>query len=244
MRRRTVVGLTASTLMGAVFLVAMMPVATRQGINYEVSTHHVPLHQKVFDFVYRSNHYQLLADEATLGTSTDQERVLAVFDWTQRNIPRTPKGWTVVDDHILNIIIRGHGTADQRADVFTTLSTYAGVPAFWAKVRLQKSQDGIILSFALVDGRWVVFDVANGVVFRNDRGDLATPADLRNRRDLIPSRVHDLKVGGTPYPRFLEHLQRPPVPNPLRAELQMSGQRFRYELGRVLSVGESDGFQR
>ena len=33
MRRRTVVGLTASTLMGVVFLVAMMPVATRQGIN-------------------------------------------------------------------------------------------------------------------------------------------------------------------------------------------------------------------
>lgn len=244
MRRRTVVGLTASTLMGAVFLVAMMPVATRQGINYEVSTHHVPLHQKVFDFVYRSHHYQVLADEATLGTSTDQERVLALFDWTQRNIPRTPEGWTVVDDHILNIIIRGHGTADQRADVFTTLSTYAGVPAFWAKVRLQKSQDGIILSFALVDGRWVVFDVANRVAFRNDRGDLATPADLRNRRDLIPSRLHDLKVGDTPYPRFLEHLQRPPVPNPLRAELQMSWERLRYELGRVLSVGESDGFQR
>ena len=33
MRRRTVVGLTASTLMGVVFLVAMMPVATLPWAN-------------------------------------------------------------------------------------------------------------------------------------------------------------------------------------------------------------------
>ena len=72
MRRRIVVGLTASTLMGVVFLVAMMPVATQQGINYEVSTHHVSLHQKVFDFVYRSNHYQLLAE---IGRASCRERV-------------------------------------------------------------------------------------------------------------------------------------------------------------------------
>ena len=60
-------------------------------------------------------------------------RVLAVFDWTARRIQPTPEGWPVVDDHILNIIIRGYGMTDQRADVFATLTTYAGVPAFWQR---------------------------------------------------------------------------------------------------------------
>ena len=242
MRRRVVVGLAASTLAGTVFLVATMPVETRRGVNFEVSTHRVPLYQKAFDFVYRSRHYQVLADETTAAASTEPERVLAIFDWTQRNVPPTPDGWTVVDDHILNIVIRGHGVADQRADVFTTLCTYAGVPAFWTKVRPQGLRNGLLLSFALVDGRWVVFDVHNAVVFRNDRGELATPDDLRGRRDLIPPAVRELKFRGTPYPRFLEHLRLPPVPSPLRAELQMPWWRLRHELGRALDAGESDGF--
>ena len=98
MRRRVVVGLAASTLAGTVFLVATMPVETRRGVNFEVSTHRVPLYQKAFDFVYRSRHYQVLADETTAAASTEPERVLAIFDWTQRNVPPTPDGWTVVDD--------------------------------------------------------------------------------------------------------------------------------------------------
>ena len=203
------------------FLVATMPVSTRQGVNYEVAVHRVPLYVKTFDFIYRSDHYQILADETTEGASSEQERVLAIFDWTQRNVRETPEGWTVVDDHILNVIIRGHGTGDQRADVFATLCTYAGIPAFWTKVEPQGLPTGLILSFALVDGRWVVFDVANGIAFRSDRGEMATAGNLRGQLDLIPPAVRELKVQDTPYPRFFEDLRLPPVPSPLRAELQM-----------------------
>lgn len=231
-------------LSGGMFLVATMPVATRQGINYEVSTHRVPLYVKTFDFFYRSAHYQILADETTDGASTQHERVLAIFDWTQRNVRDTPEAWTVVDDHILNIIIRGHGTADQQADVFTTLCTYAGIPAFWTKVEPKRLPTGLILSFASVDGRWVVFDVANQVMFRNDRGELATADDLRGRSDLIPPAVRELKVQDTRYYRFFEDLRPPLVPSPLRAELQMPWRRLRHELERVLGAEESDGLER
>ncbi|HAL46433.1 MAG: transglutaminase domain-containing protein [SAR202 cluster bacterium] len=242
--RRLSLALAALAFSGALFFVATMPVATRQGINYEVSVHRVPLYLKTFDFLYRSGHYQLLADETTGSASTEQERVLAVFDWTQRNVRETPEGWTVVDDHILNIIIRGHGASDQRADVFATLCTYAGIPAFWTKVEPQGLPIGLILSFALVDSRWVVFDVANRIVFRNDRGELATANDLRGRSDLIPPAERELTVQDIPYPRFLEDLRLPAVPSPLRAELQMPLRRLRHELGRALGAGENDGPER
>ena len=134
----------------------------------------------------------------------------------------------------MNIIIRGHGTGDQHADVFATLCTYAGIPAFWTKVEPQGLPIGLILAFALVDSRWVVFDVANGIAFRNDRDELATVEDLRGRSDLIPPAARELKVQEIPYRRFLEDLRLPPVPSPLRAELQMPWQRLRFELARAL----------
>ncbi len=100
-RRRLKIALAALALFCATFLVATMPVSTSQGINYEVSVHQVPLYLKTFDFLYRSRHYQILAHETSGSASTETERVLAIFDWTQRHVRQTPPGWTVVDDHIM-----------------------------------------------------------------------------------------------------------------------------------------------
>ena len=240
-RRRLKIALAALALFCAAFLVATMPVSTSQGINYEVSVHQVPLYLKTFDFLYRSRHYQILAHETSGSASTETERVLAIFDWTQRHVRQTPPGWTVVDDHILNIIIRGHGMDDQRADVFATLCTYAGIPAFWAKVISPGLPRGPILSFALVDDRWVVFDVAKQLVFRNERGDLATTSDLHGRPNLIPPDLRNQLIRGKPYHEYFEDLRLPPVPSPLRAELQMLWPRLRYEVGRALGRDQSSG---
>jgi hypothetical protein len=130
------------------------------------------------------------------------------------------------------------------ADVFATLCTYAGVPAFWAKVEPSPEKGGIILSFASIRGRWVVFDVANGVVFRNDRGDLAALDDLRGRPDLVPARLRDVSVGERAYATVITTVEFPEVPHPLRAELQMPWRRLRYELGCAIGVGECDGSER
>ena len=210
--------------------IASVEVTTKQGLNYEVSTHRLPLYLKMLQFVDRSEQYEQIAEEVTGGSSSDAERVLKVFDWTRRHIKWTPDGWPIVDDHVLNIIIRGHGVNDQQADVFATLTTYAGVPAFWSRVPLDRDRPGVLLAFAHVDDRWRVFDVAQGIVFRTPAGDLATLDDIAANPDIIPESVRTRPVEQVTYGDVLRTASMPPVPRILRAELQMPVARLLYEM--------------
>lgn len=206
--------------------VANVSVTSTQGVNFEVSTHRLPLYRKAFEFLDRDAQYRQLAEEVTREAASDQQRALAVFDWTARRIQPAPVGWPVVDDHILNIIIRGYGSSDQRADVFATLTTYTGVPAFWQNVKAPGMQDGVILTFVRVERRWVVMDVANGFTFRNVRGELATVDDFAANRVVMPAAARSLMMRSTPYSRVFDQLRMPPIPRPLRAELQMPSRRL------------------
>jgi hypothetical protein len=219
-----------AAIIGGVVLIANLPVTTKQGVNFEQHEHRLPLYLKTLEFMDRHAQYRQVAAEVTRGASSDEGRLQAVFDWAAKRIQPTPAGWTIVDDHILNIIIRGYGTTDQRADVVATLLTYAGVDAFWDKVSPPGTRDGVILTFAKVDGRWVVLDVANGFLFRTKAGALATAEDFGANRVAWPAAAASLTIGATPYTRLLSQLRMPATPKPLRAELQMPWPRLWTEL--------------
>lgn len=210
--------------------VANLDVTTKQGVNFEVSTHRIPLYLKTLQFIDRSFQYRQISQEITRDAASDADRALKIFEWTRRQIRTTPPDWPIVDDHILHIIIRGHGVNDQQADVFATLATYAGVPAFWVQVRPEAARPGVFLSFARIEGRWRVFDVFNGVVFRTATGDLATMNDLRGHRELVPPSVRSIDVAGVRYEDIVTGASMPLVPNPLRAELQMPSVRLWHQL--------------
>jgi hypothetical protein len=229
-RRRLVIGTTILACAVGLVGIANVEVTTKQGLNYEVSTHRLPLYLKMLQFMDRSAQYQQIAEEVTRGSTSDAERVLKVFDWTRRHIKWTPDGWPIVDDHVLNIIIRGHGVNDQQADVFTTLTTYAGVPAFWSRVPLDHELPGVLLAFARVDDRWRVFDVALGVVFRTPAGGLAALDDIAVNPAIIPESVRMRPVEQVTYSQILRTASMPPVPRTLRAELQMPVPRVLYEM--------------
>ena len=199
--------------------VLSVPVRTRQGVDFSVSVRSIPLYVKVLGFIDRHVQHELLAREITRGVSTDEARALKVFEWTREHIQPTPPGLPVVDDHILHIIIRGYGEDDQMADVFTTLATYAGVPAFWQTVKLPDGR--LVVSFAKVERRWTMFDVAHGLIFRDAQGRLASLEQLVAQPELIATAAGDLRPGGLPYRRYLADAVPLEVPHPLRAELQM-----------------------
>lgn len=225
---------------------AHLPVTTKQGVDFQISEHRLPLYRKVFEFLDRDAQYRYLAESVTAAAS-DTERVRAVFDWTAGRIKPQPEGWAVVDDHILNIIIRGYGAEDQRADVAATLATYAGVPSFWRKVRSPGADAGLILTFALVDSRWVVMDVANQLLFRTTQGELATLDDFAAERAALPPIAETLTIGTSPYPVVFRQLRMPPVPDTLRAELQMPWPRLWYQTRRAMGQvreDEDDGIER
>lgn len=235
--RRSRVFLQAVALVGAgagLTWALTVPLSTRQGVDFQVSTRTIPFYVKAVDFLHRHYQYELLAREITQGLQTDRERVLAIFEWTRQHIPPTPNGWPIMDDHILHIIIRGHGSQDQMADVFTTLTTYAGDPAFWEIFRAPGTPHSLILSFVRVDGRWAVFDVLNGFAFTTGTGAFAIPEALAADPALVRATAGAFQFGGGPYERYFTTLASVRVPRILRAELQMPWPRFWYEVRRLL----------
>lgn len=210
------------------------PTVTRQGVNFQVSRYEIPLYVKAVDFFHRHYQYRLLAKEITRGLRSDHDRVMAVFDWTRQHIRRTPADWPIVDDHVLNIIIRGYGLEDQMADVFTTLLTYAGVPAFWRSLRISEGTKWLIFSFARIDGRWVMCDVGNDVRFTDAAGRWLDVTELLEQPELPASLAGLTTRQGVVYQPYLERLRPFRVPATLRAQKQMPFPRMWYEICRAL----------
>lgn len=207
----------------------MAPATTRQGVNFTVTTHQLPLYLKLLSFMDRHYQYRYIAQQVTAGLSSDRERAARLLDWTRRQIHPTPPGLPVVDDHILHIIIRGYGEPDQMADVFTTLATYAGVPAFWEVVKIEE-KGRLILSFAKIDGRWAVFDVARELMFTDAHGQPVDVRELALHPELTDAVVGNEAPYGIPYRRYVERLSAFQVPAVLRAEKQMPLRRIWYEV--------------
>ena len=165
------------TLAGVLGLLAL-PATTRQGVDYRVTEKRIPLLIKGADFLVRSYEYRQLAAEQTRGLSDDEAIAEALMRWTREQIRPVPPDWPVVDDHISHILIRGYGTVDQRADVFTTLATYAGVPAFWRGMRDGPKPGHWIVSFVKIRGRWTAWDIVSGTAFRDGAGNLMSVEQL------------------------------------------------------------------
>ncbi len=213
-----------------------LPTTTRQGVNFQVSTHRLPLYVKLTDFFHRHYHYQLLASDITRGVRTDRERVEAVYQWTRQHIQPPPRGLTVMDDHVLNVIIRGYGTGDQAADVFTTLCTYAGVPAFWRALHIEVGTRWLIFSFVQVDGRWVMIDVGEGIIFTDAEGRWADAEALITSPDRLRAMGDPKTPQRVRYRDYVERLRPFEVPRMLRARKQMPWPRIVFELRRLLRL--------
>ncbi|MFC1576168.1 transglutaminase-like domain-containing protein [Candidatus Omnitrophota bacterium] len=155
-------------------LVLNFPVTTRQGINGELFIRKIPLYAKIGGFLYRNYQYKELALRITEGNKNDTDKVEAVYNWTTENIKSPPEGFPIVDDHIWDIIVRGYGVRGQKADVFTTLASYAGYEAFWEKLYSSRVDKPLVLSFVRIGNKWHIFDVYNKKAFISTEG-LALP---------------------------------------------------------------------
>ena len=212
------------------------PATTKQGVNFKVRTVQIPLAVKAMDFLVRDWKYRSAAAEIASAYQTTDERILSIYEWTRANIRPQPENWPVIDDHILHIMIRGYGTSDQMADVFTTLCAYAGVPAYWRLVRASPDKGAWVLSFARTARGWTVLDVRNGIVFREESGALVPAAELSRHPELVASAVGDRMIDDLPYAAYLSAIGDTAPPSPLRAELQMPGRRLFYELKRAAGL--------
>jgi hypothetical protein len=208
--------------------VANIPTTTYQGVNFIVSPRTLPAYVKALDFVDRDANYRGLARQVAGGAASDEARLRAVFDWTRANIRDTPSGFPIVDDHVWHIVIRGYGQDDQKADVFTTLLSYAGVRAYWIFIGPPPE---LVLSLVQIDRRWRPIDVANGVIFKAPDGQLATVEQLGDAHDLVV-RQGPSTYRGLPYARYFNRFQAPIPPALTRADMQVPGARTWFAMKR------------
>jgi hypothetical protein len=214
-------------------VLAFTPVTTRQGVNFVVTSHSLPLYAKALDFLDRDSNYRRLTAQVMSGATTDEAKVRAAAEWTTANIRETPPGFPVVDDHTWNIIVRGYGQDDQQASVFTTLLAYAGVRAYWIFIGPRPE---LTLSLALVDGAWRAIDVSNHVIFRAAGGRLATAGDLAADHALA-ARQGPANFHGLPYARFFDRFAAPDPPDLTHPEMQMAGPRLWFEARYLIGRG-------
>jgi hypothetical protein len=200
--------------------IASWPTTRFVGVNYVVSAERVPLWKKASEFIERDARLRQVSRDVLGDVAGALPKAETALGWTLAHIKYAPGDKPVLDDHISSIIDRGYGQTDQQADVFTTLLTYGGVPAYWQS--LGKAPNLVPISYVLIDGQWRVVDVTRNVIFRTASGDLATPGDIVR--------------GDGNYPWYFNGYQPLPPPRVLRAELQMPWPRLRFELGRVMGT--------
>ena len=118
-----------------IFLFIFVKAETKQGVNFNVYTYKIPLYLKLMGLFERDFEYKRIAKRICGTEKSEKVIVMRILDWTDKFIVKQfPESFPIYDDHIFNIIKRGYGTGDQRIDVATTLSTYAGVRAFWGYI--------------------------------------------------------------------------------------------------------------
>ena len=165
-----------------------------KGVDFEVKEYTIPLYLKVYSFLDRHFHYKYLAETITHGLNSDEEKIIAIFNWAQKNIRQQPESLPVIDDHPLHIIIRGYGAGDQFEDVFTLLCNYSGIPAYMAALKSKASDNKITFSFVFYKEKWRVFHAVHNLMFyiNNEWASfedlLEFPERIKNTKELISLR--------------------------------------------------------
>lgn len=211
-------------------------VTYQEGINYQTYTIRIPLYFKILGFFDRHFNYDLLVKGIIESAKTDEERVMKIFEWTYNNIRKVPKGFPIVDDHVLNIIIRGYGTDDQSADVFSTLCNYAGVDVFFTWLNTKDNKSRRAFSFVKLGNRWSMFDPYNGVYFKNKRGQVASLDELLRgewecvglKGEVVTTNYEDFfyALNSINYKNFM--FSRSAIQSPLRRFFYWLKSRFRF----------------
>jgi hypothetical protein len=236
-RLRRLFRIAIVAVIAGVLTVACWPTTRFVGVDYVVSTQQLPLWAKATDFIDRDINLASAARSILGGVSGEQAKAAATLAWTRANIRPVPDGFPIVDDHVWHIMVRGYGMDDQRADVFTTLLAYDGIPAYWMVVGTQPNL--VTLSYARIEGLWRVYDVSKGIVFKNAGGQLATPDEISGNHDLVSASVTGVIADVDGYVAAFDGYTAPLAPEVLRADLQMPGRRLWHETRRLFGKQRS-----
>jgi len=147
------------------------------GINYQVTEYEIPLYLKLYDFYGRHLNYGYLVSKITKNINSDEDKVINLTKWVNKNIQKIPQEIEIIDSHPITIVERRLGIKDQFSDLLSVLIVYAGIDSFF----LRSNNDGLksALTYFNLNGEWSLVDPYYGIIFLNLQGKLATISELK-----------------------------------------------------------------
>ena len=185
MKRKYLKSLLIVIVLVLIISVLNMKVTTRQGVNYQVREIKLPLYLKIMDFVDRDCNYRNIVRNILGDTKYENEKTVRIFNWITANVRKNPEELPIIDDHPLNILIRGYGVQDQFEDIFTILCTYADMEAFF-KVFKNNSGENYNISFVKINGRWCPLSAFGGAYAIKGRAIASVDDILSDKKLLAP----------------------------------------------------------
>ena len=73
------------------------------GINYKVTEYEIPLYLKLYDFYGRHLNYGYLVSKITENINSDEDKVIKLSKWVNKNIQKIPQEVEVIDNHPISI---------------------------------------------------------------------------------------------------------------------------------------------
>jgi len=222
------------SLLILVFGILNITVTTRQGINYKVRLIRLPLYLKLLDYLNRHYNYKNITVNIIGGTRDQNAKAIKILHWVNAHLRKQPVELPVIDDHPLNILIRGYGENDQFEDIFTVLCTYAGMGAFYREF-INNSGRHYFISFVKINGRWCPLS-AYGQVYVYQREQIISVEELLLKPEWLKpfsGRVENFEVES-----FLREINKMDFKAPnFRAGGQSPVWRIKYAVKELLSKG-------
>ena len=147
------------------------------GINYQVTEYEIPLYLKLYDFYGRHLNYGYLVSKITKNINSDEDKVINLSKWVNKNIQKIPQEIEIIDSHPITILERRLGVREQFSDLLSVLIVYAGIDSFFWRNNNDELKS--TLTYFNLNGEWSLVDPYYGIIFLNLQGELATISELK-----------------------------------------------------------------
>lgn len=120
-----------------------------------------------------------IAFEVTKNDRTDLEKARSLVRWTFLHIRSQSTGPdTVIQDDSLGIMRRGWGYCDQKAHVYATLATYAGIPSRQLQLFREGYGSPHTVAESFINGKWVIISTWRGFIPTNNVNQPVTKEEI------------------------------------------------------------------
>ena len=120
-----------------------------------------------------------IALEVTKNDKTNLEKARSLVRWTFLHIRSQSTGPnTVIQDDSLGIMRRGWGYCDQKAHVYATLATYAGIPSRQLQLFREGYGSPHTVAESFINGKWVIISTWRGFIPTNNENQLVTKEEI------------------------------------------------------------------